>query len=240
MEALDFTVDNKQVTRMAVLKGVMDRFIANRIGDRIGLIVFGSHAYTITPLTYDLDMARQQLADVMPNIAGQGTALGDAIGLGIKKLRDRPKGSRVLILIADGNNSEGTLPPQEAARLAAYEGIRIYAIGVGSNQKSVQIYENGFLTSRDDLGLDEAVLRVVAETTAGAYFRATDTRALKEIYERIDQLEKTQAKSRTVWIPHPLYQWPLALAMLLFLILGLFPEGRPRVRQRALPQGESQ
>jgi Ca-activated chloride channel family protein len=229
MEAMDFSVNNAQVTRMAVLKGVLNKFITNRAGDRVGLIVFGSQAYTIAPLTYDLDAVRQQLDDVVPNIAGQGTAMGDAIGLGVKKLRERPEGSRVLILVADGGNSAGTIAPMDAARLAAKEGIRIYTIGVGSSQDSVQIMEFGRLVARDDLGLDEKVLRDIAGVAYGAYFRATDTRALEEIYARIDELEKTRAESRTVLIPHPLYLWTLGLALLSLLGLGMFPEGRARV-----------
>ena len=229
MEALDFTVNNVQVTRMAVLKGVLNKFIANRGGDRVGLIIFGSQAYTVAPMTYDLNGVRQQLADVVPNIAGQGTAMGDAIGLGVKKLRERPEGSRVLILVADGGNTSGTVPPLVGARLAAQSGIRIYTIGVGSTQESVQIVEDGQLVSRNDLGLDESVLREIAAITNGAYFRATDTRALEEIYRRIDELEKTRAESRTIMIPHPLYPWTLGLGLLLLLGLGLFPEGHARV-----------
>jgi Ca-activated chloride channel family protein len=229
MEALDFSVEGRQVTRMAVLKGVIDRFISNRQGDRVGLIIFGSQAYTISPLTYDLLAVRQQLSEVMPNIAGQGTAMGDAIGLGVKKLRERPEGSRVMILIADGNSTDGSIPPLEGARMAASNGIRIYTIGVGSKQQSVQIHEEGRLIVRDDLILDEDLLKNVASITAGAYFRATDTNALTEITQRINELEKTRAESRTVMIPHPLYPWPLLAGLLLFLALGLFPDGRPRV-----------
>jgi Ca-activated chloride channel family protein len=213
---------------MAVLKGVLNKFIAGRGGDRVGLLIFGSQAYTIAPLTYDLDAVRSQLADVVPNIAGQGTALGDAIGLGVKKLRDRPQGSRVMILVADGDNNAGTIPPLDAAALAAHNGIRIYVIGVGSTQESVQIIEHGKLIVRDDLGMDESALRDIASVTNGAYFRATDANALEEIYNLIDELEKTRAESRTVLIPHPLYHWPLGMALLLLLALGLFPDGRPR------------
>lgn len=228
MEAMDFTVQGRQVTRMAVLKGVMDRFIKNRSGDRVGLIVYGSMAYVLSPLTYDLKAVATQLNALVPNIAGQGTAMGDAIGLGVKKLRERPPGSRVLILVTDGDNTSGLIPPREAARLAAFEGVRIYTIGVGSNQKQVQIYENGQLTTRDDLNMDEEVLRQIAAVTGGAYFRASNTHALEEIYQRIDELEKTQANARTMMIPHPLYRWPIAGALLTLLMLGLFPEGRGR------------
>lgn len=229
MEALDFTANNTQVTRMAVLKGVLNKFIANRGGDRVGLIIFGSQAYTIAPMTYDLNAVRQQLADVEPNIAGAGTAMGDAVGLGVKKLRERPEGSRVLILVADGGNSAGTVIPLDGARLAARAGIRIYTIGVGSTRDSVPIIESGRMVSRDDLGLDEKVLRDIAGMTNGAYFRATDTLALEEIYRRIDELEKTRAESRTVMIPHPLYPWTLGLGLLTLLGLGMFPDGRSRI-----------
>jgi len=232
MEAMDFTANNAQVTRMAVLKGVLNKFIANRAGDRVGLIIFGSQAYTVAPMTYDLNGVRQQLADVVPNIAGQGTAMGDAIGLGVKKLRERPEGSRVLILVADGGNTAGTIPPLLAARMAAQSGIRIYSIGVGSTRESVPIMESGRMVHRDDLGLDEKVLRDIAAITNGAYFRATDTRALEEIYRRIDDLEKTRAESRTIMIPHPLYPWTLGLGLLVLLGLGLFPDGRARVAKR--------
>jgi Ca-activated chloride channel family protein len=228
MEALDFSVDGRQVSRMQVVKGVMDRFIAGRLDDRVGLVIFGSQAFVLSPLTQDREAVRHLLADLVPRIAGDGTAMGDALGLGVKKLRERPPGSRVLVLIADGENTAGTIPPLEAARLAAAEGVRIYAIGVGSDREEVPIMEDGRLITRTDLGFDEAVMRRIAEITGGEYFRATDTSALETIYQRIDELEKSEAESRTVMIPHPLYRWPLGLALVALLLLGLFPGGRPR------------
>ncbi len=228
MDALDFTIASKQVSRMQVVKGVIGRFIEARRDDRVGLIIFGSRAFVLSPLTLDRKAVQQLLDELVPRIAGDGTAMGDAIGLGVKKLRERPPGSRVLVLIADGENTAGTIPPLVAAELAAREGIRIYAIGVGSDRKDVPIMENGRLITRDDLGFDEAVMRSLAETTGGAYFRGTDTNALESIYRRIDELEKSRAESRTVMIPHPLYRWPLGMALLALLLLGLFPGARVR------------
>ena len=228
MEALDFSVEGKQVSRMQVIKGVMGRFVEGRDDDRIGLIIFGSQAFVLSPLTLDRPSVLQLLNNLVPRIAGDGTAMGDALGLGVKKLRQRPPGSRVLMLIADGESTAGTIPPMEAAKLAAREDIRIYAIGVGSTMKDVPIMEGGRLITRSDLGFDEAIMRKIAETTGGAYFRATDTKALENIYRQIDQLEKSRAESRTLMIPHPLYRWPLALALLSLLILGLFPGARLR------------
>jgi Ca-activated chloride channel family protein len=233
MDALDFTVDNRQVSRMSVIKGVMGRFIQGRKGDRIGLVIFGSQAFVLSPLTLDVEAVNQLLQNVVPSIAGQGTAMGDAIALGVKKLRERPVGSRVLVLIADGENTAGMLPPDEAARLAAHEQVRIYSIGVGSDQKEVAIFEGGRVITRTDLGFDEKVMQAVAELTGGAYFRATDTRALEEIYQRIDELEKTEAEARSVMLPTPLYRWPLGVALLIALVLGLFPEGQRRVLRRS-------
>ncbi len=136
------------------------------------------------------------------------------------------------MLIANGESTAGTIPPMEAARLAAKEDIRIYAVGVGSTQKEVPIMEGGRLVIRKDLGFDEAIMRDIAKTTGGAYFRATDTKALESISQRINELEKSRAESRTLMIPHPLYRWPLALALLSLLVLGLFPGARLRVIRR--------
>jgi Ca-activated chloride channel family protein len=228
MDALDFTVGGRQVTRMQVVKGVMGRFVDEREGDRIGLIIFGSQAFVLSPLSMDRNAVRQLLDGVVASIAGQGTALGDAIALGMKKLRERPPQSRVMILIADGDNSAGGFAPVEAARLARMAGVRIYVIGVGSKQEQIPIYEEGRIKYLDDLTMDEDTLQEIAQTTGGAYFRATDTRALEEISERVGQLEKTQAEARTAFLPEPLFRWPLGTAMLALLALGLFPEGRKR------------
>ena len=228
MEALDFTVQGRQVSRMQVVKGVMGRFIEERSGDRVGLVIFGNQAFVLSPLTLDRHAVRQLLENLVPRIAGDGTAIGDAIGLAVKKLRERPPGSRVLILVADGENTAGTIPPLEAAKLAAAEGVRIYAIGVGSHQKEVPIFEEGRLVYRSDLGFDEALMKKLAETTGGAYFRASDADALEKISRRINELEKTHAESRTIYVPHPLYRWPLGLALLSMLALGLFPGARLR------------
>jgi Ca-activated chloride channel family protein len=228
MDALDFTVGGRQVTRMQVVKGVLGRFIDSREGDRVGLIVFGSQAFVLSPLSLDRNAVRQLLDGVVSSIAGQGTALGDAIALGIKKLRERPPQSRVMLLIADGDSTHGNFAPVEAARLARMAGVRIYVIGVGSKQAQIPILEDGQVKYRDDLTMNEDTLQEVAKTTGGAYFRATDTRALEEISERVSQLEKTQAEARTAFLPEPLFRWPLALALLALLGLGLFPGGRKR------------
>ncbi|WP_296806482.1 VWA domain-containing protein, partial [Thiocapsa sp.] len=228
MEALDFTVDGRPVNRMSVVRGVMGRFIEGRSGDRVGLVVFGSQAFVLSPLSLDRLAVRQLLDGIVPSIAGPATALGDAIALGVVKLRERPEGSRVMIVLADGDNNAGRFAPSEAATVARQNGVRVYVIGVGSKQASIPILEEGMVRYRDDLTMDEGALEEIAELTGGAYFRATDTRALEEISARIGQLEKTEAETRTAYLPQPLYRWPLGLALIALLGLGVFPEGRKR------------
>ena len=223
MDALDFASEGQQVTRMSVVKGVMGRFIEQRAGDRIGLIVFGSQAFVLSPLTLDRDAVRSLLDDLVTSIAGQGTAIGDALGVGVKRLRHRAEGSRVLVLITDGENTAGTIPPLEAAQLAAHEGVRIYVIGVGSNQEEVPIIEDGRVVRRNDLGFEEDTLREIARLTDGAYFRATDTQALEQISARINELAKSEAETRTVLVPQPLFRWPLGFALAALLAIGLLP-----------------
>jgi Ca-activated chloride channel family protein len=230
MTALDFTLDDKQVSRMQVVKGVVSQFIQGRRGDRVGLVIFGSQAYVLSPLTFDLDAVDKLLRDLVPAIAGPATAMGDAMGLGVKKLRERPEGSRVLILVTDGKSEGGVIPPLKAARLAKQEGVKIYTIGVGSDKARVRMLGPDMQTYQwaTGLGFDEEALQEIARITGGAYFRATDTEALEKVYQRIGELEKTEAESRTLFIPRPLYPWPLAFALICLLILGLYPEGRAR------------
>lgn len=219
MEALDFTVDGRRVNRMAVVKGVVGRFIEQRRGDRVGLVIFGDNAYLQSPLTLDGDAVRAMLESAVPRMAGDATAIGDSVGLAVKKLRERPEGSRILVLLTDGENTAGSLPPVEAARLARHYDIRIYTVGVGSKGK-VPFREGGRLVMAD-MQIDEDLLKQMALITGGAYFRATDTQALEEIYRRIDSLEKTEAETRKTMIPSPLYRWPLGIGLAALLLLGL-------------------
>ena len=145
---------------MAVIKGVLGRFIRAREGDRIGIVVFGSQSYVLSPMTLDNRAVYTLVENIVSRMAGDGTAIGDAIGLGVKKLRDRPEGSRILILVTDGENTEGSLPPVLAAQLAAREGIRIYTIGVGS-KGLVPYMEDGQLT-QVKMEIDEELLTRVA------------------------------------------------------------------------------
>jgi Ca-activated chloride channel family protein len=228
MLALDFTVDGQPVNRLQVVKGVVGRFIEQRQGDRIGLILFGDTAYMQAPLTLDGSAVRRMLDSSVPRMAGDGTAIGDAIALATKHLRERPPESRVLILLTDGENTRGNLPPEQSALLANEYSIRIYTVGVGSTGEVPFPDENGRITM-EKMELDENLLRKLAQSSGGAYFRATDAQALEEIYRRINELEKTEAESHTVWIPMPLFRVPLGIAMLLLLSLVILSLRRDRM-----------
>lgn len=219
MGALDFTLDGRPVSRMAVIKGVLGNFIRGRQGDRVGLIVFGDEAVVQAPLTLDVGMVSGMLDAAEPGMVGNSTAIGDAIGVAVKKLRERPEQSRILVLVTDGENTAGSLPPTEAVRLAVHYNVRIYTVGVGT--KGLVPFSEGGRMRYERMPIDEDLLREVAGATGGAYFRATDTRALEAIYQRIDALEKTEAESRSVMIPKPLYRWPLGVALLALLALAL-------------------
>jgi Ca-activated chloride channel family protein len=218
MEQADFyTRHGQRLTRLNAVKLVLGPFIQRRLGDRLGLILFADHAYLQAPLTLDNDAIDDFLQRAVIGLAGRETAIGDAIGLAVKKLRERPEGSRVLILLTDGENTAGSLSPLKAAQLAKQYDIRIYTIGVGGRGDFLQ------------RGVNEQMLTAIAQQTNGAYFSATDFQALNRVYQDIDnRLTKTQAESRLYLQRIPLYHWPLAFALLALLILQIL---RVYVRQ---------
>lgn len=222
MKALDFSTPRKAISRLDVTKDVVGQFVRDRKGDRVGLILFGENAYLQVPLTLDTPAVEQMLSKAIVGMAGEGTAIGDAIGLAVRNLRERPEGSRVLILLTDGLDTASSLPPLEATRLAKQYGIRIYTIGIGNKGQVPYPTDWGGVVMAE-VPLDEKLLKEIASTTGGEYFRATDQQALEEIYDRINSLEKTKANVRTYFIRNPLHVYPLGVAALLLLLIGLLP-----------------
>lgn len=203
-------------SRLQVVQQVAGRFIDQRRGDQIGLILFGTRPYLQAPLTTDLPTVHQFLDQAAVGVAGPQTAIGDAIGLAIKELRQRATAGSaatrqsVLILLTDGGNDAGVMPPLEAARLAAQTGLRIFTIGVGAaGQQSL------FGITLGNSDLDEGLLKKIASITGGEYFRATDAAALSSVYRRIDQLEPAAGDKRWLRPAAEWFTWPLALALLL-------------------------
>lgn len=222
MKALDFSTRDKTVSRLDVTKEVVVNFINGRQGDRLGLILFGQNAYLHVPLTLDIASVKRMLNDcAVPGMAGSATAIGDAIGMGVRTLREQPPGSRVLILLTDGEDNASSIPPLEAAKLAKQYGIRIYTIGIG--KKGMVPFPNPFGGySVGEVSIDEELLSEIAKETGGQYFSATDPIMLSSVYAKIDELEKSEAQETLFLIREPLYQYPLTLSLFALLILTLF------------------
>lgn len=232
MRETDLYAGNNRATRMAVVKQVAKEFVARRTGDRIGLIMFGSQAYVQTPLTHDHKTVQHFLEEATVGLAGRSTAIGDAIGLAVKRLRDRPDASRVVILLTDGENSAGIVDPIEAARLAAENDIRIHAIGVGSDPRGSQ-FNVPFGTRRSEL--DETTLKAISDATGGQYFRARNQQELSNIYKEIDRLEPTEREVDEFRPLSERFVWPLGLALtlsILWTILGSFSLSRANAQVR--------
>ncbi|HBS26333.1 MAG TPA: hypothetical protein DD827_04275 [Gammaproteobacteria bacterium] len=211
---------SKRRDRLDVVKEVASEFIRRREGDRTGLILFGSRPYIQAPLTFDRETVQTLMQESVVGIAGQETAIGDAIGLAIKRLHTKNQNETVLILLTDGSNTTGQLKPRQAARLAKQVGLKIYTIGVGGEPVVGQdIFGRPITTYRAEL--DEDALKYIADTTGGQYFRATDKGALRSIYSLLDQLEPAAGKGETLRPVSALYFWPLSAAFLLSLLLGL-------------------
>jgi Ca-activated chloride channel family protein len=220
MEAEDFMIGNKKVDRLSATKQVASEFIQRRAGDRIGLILFGSQAYLQTPLTFDRTTIITLLNEAAIGLAGESTAIGDAIGLGVKRLKEQSADSRILILLTDGANTAGEVTPIRAAEIAAEYGLKIYTIGIGADEMIVRTFfgRQKVNPSRD---LDEKTLKTIAEKTGGQYFRARDTQELEKIYSLLDELEPVEKEHQFFRPKKSLYHWPLALAFLLAGVIGI-------------------
>ncbi len=222
MEIEDLQLNGKQVDRLTVIKSVLNDFILKRAGDRLGLILFGSQAYLQAPLTFDYQTIRNFLNETPIGIAGSQTAIGDAIGLASKRLKDRPSNSKVLILLTDGANTSGTLTPLQAAQIAKTASLKIYTIAVGANEMTINSPFGGFFGSQKinpSADLDENTLKEVSNLTGGQYFRAENREKLEEIYSLIDKLEPVESAGKKARPRKTLFYYPLGLALFLTLLL---------------------
>lgn len=217
MDYPDMRWQDEDISRLGLVKKLLGDFLEHRQGDRVGLILFGSKAYLQAPLTFDRHTVRTWLDEARIGIAGKNTAIGDAVGLALKRLRMRPAQSRVLILVTDGANNGGQIHPLTAARLAAQENVRIYTIGIGADPSADGAL--GMLGLNPSLDLDEPTLREVAQLSGGQYFRARDGNQLQRIGETLDTLEPVDQKPTQARPIQSLYHWPLAAALLLSIVL---------------------
>lgn len=234
MQVKDFKINRQTVNRLEATKHVASEFIKSRQGDRIGLILFGRQAYLQTPLTFDRNTVNILLNEAAIGLAGQETAIGDAIGLAIKRLVDldninsdenKETQSRVLILLTDGANTAGEITPIKAAELAASNHLKIYTIGIGADE----MIRNSFFGAQrvnPSADLDEKTLKAIADKTGGRYFRARDTNELKKIYSFLNELEPTEKESQSFRPITALYYLPLTAAFIIafiILLVEIFP-----------------
>jgi len=220
MSTQDMEIGGEAVSRYRAVKTIAGDFIHRRIGDRVGLIVFGSQAYLLTPLTFDRDTVFKHLDESAIGLPGRETAIGDAVGLAIKRLRERPQDERVLILLTDGVNDAGELDPDKSIELAVAEHVKIYTIGIGADAMRV----DGLFGSRivnPSADLDGRLLTKMAEQSGGHFYRARNTAELAQIYAEIDKLEPSVAAQEQFRPIDELFRWPLATALLIVLLAGL-------------------
>jgi len=220
MEEQDFVINKRSVDRLTAAKMVATDFINRRVGDRVGLILFGTQAYLQTPLTFDRKTVMTLLNEAVIGLAGDNTAIGDAIGLAVKRLKNEQANSRVLVLMTDGANTAGEVSPLKAAELAAANHLKIYTIGIGADEMIVRSFF-GNRKINPSVDLDEKTLIKIAESTGGYYYRARNTDELNNIYMRLDELEPVEKDKQYFRPRSELYYWPLSLALGLAAFIAL-------------------
>ena len=220
MQIEDMQIGSRLVPRITAVKAIAADFTQRRQGDRVGLILFGTRAYLQAPLTFDLSTVTRFIDEAQLGFAGEDTAIGDALGLAIKRLRERPASSRIFVLLTDGQDTASTVDPMEAAALAAQLNVKIYTIGISRNLGR---------TSRGRSEVDEAMLNAVAEATGGRYFRATSPAELEAVYALLDELEPVEQEASTFRPKRALSWIPLLIAIGLASLLAV-------IRSRWLPR----
>lgn len=218
MKVGDMQINGQQVNRLTMIKSVLSDFIDRRVSDRLGLILFADTAYLQAPLTFDRQTVAQLLDEAVIGLIGERTAIGDAIGLAVKRLDEKEQTNKVLILLTDGQNTAGNISPQQAKELAIANDVTVYTIGVGADS---MVIEN-FFGSRQvnpSQELDEEMLGDIAAATGGQYFRARNTAELEQIYQRLDELEPIKGDSQKMRPLSALYFYPLAAALMISILL---------------------
>jgi len=220
----DMELAGQPVERLTAAKAVLSDFLDRRLGDRVSLLVFGQRAYAVTPLTLDRESVREQLAGSVVGLVGQETAIGDALGLAVKRLRAQEAGQRVVILLTDGVNTAGTLTPERAAELARDAGVRVHTIAFGGTGE-LKVFGFALPLPGGGQDIDEAALRKIATRTGGQFFRARDSDELAGIYSEIDRLEPVKRPGRAVRPVIERYPVPLAAGLVAMLLLSLRRRG---------------
>lgn len=227
MSAKDMLINGRKVTRLQSVQAIAGDFIERRSGDRLGLILFGARAYLQAPITRDRKTVATLLREAEEGLAGRETAIGDGIGLAVKRLQDRPSDEKILILLTDGANTSGNISPQKAAELASAAGVTIHSIAFGGDQT---VRFGPFVQSMGS-DVDEATLQAVSKETGGQFFRARNSQELADIYKEIDRLEPIEAEAEVLRPRIEHFYWPLAWALMLSLTLPFWARITHRLQE---------
>ena len=215
MARKDFDINGLSVPRIDVVKNVVHDFINKRSGDRLGMVIFGSNAYTLAPLSQDLKTLDELFRDVNLGIAGEQTAIGDALALAVQDIAKIPKGKKVIILMSDGYNNAGSLLVSQAIKLAKNQDIQVYTIGIGSATQNKSSFFG--LLGNENTGWDEMTLKKIAKETGGKYFRAQSTKDLVDVYREIDRLETITVENQGFKPKRELFYYPLLAGLVFWL-----------------------
>ncbi len=230
----DFRIGGVTVNRLTAAKRVMRDFIKGRASDRVGIIAFAGAPYTPCPLTLDHEWLLSNIDRVQTGVMEDGTAIGSGLAAAARRLDQQEVPSKVIILLTDGANNSGKLSPQDAARLAATLGVKIYTIAIGTPGVHMIPLPNGRIITSGRQEFDEETLKEVARIGSGQFYMAQNTDALQDIFNTIDQLEKTEIKRRTLIETDELFHYPVALAAVLLLLALLLRQTLLRVTPGAL------
>jgi Ca-activated chloride channel homolog len=233
MRALDLEWQGERMNRLSVVKRVLNDFYEQRPNDRMGVVVFGTEAFMQVPLTLDQKILKTLTERLSIGMAGDATAIGDAVAMATKGLKEIEADTRVIILLTDGSNTAGSIDPPQAAEIAKSLGVKVYTIAVGSEGRAPMPVKGFFGESVQyvPVELDEKLLKSIAETTGGQYFRAKTTEDLKEVYTTIDQLEKREIKGEQTIEGQDVFKWFVMIAGIFMACELLFNSSK----MRALP-----
>lgn len=231
MQVEDMEINGRSVNRLDMLKVLLGDFIERRIGDRLGLILFGDDAYMQTPMTFDRDTVQQMLDETVLGLVGKQTAIGDALALAVKRFDEKKNSNKVLILLTDGQNTAGKITPEQALELAVAKDVTIYSIGIGADVM-VQRSLFGARKVNPSSELDEDTLTKLANDTGGKYYRARSSEDMQQIYQLLDELEPIEQDQQQMRPLTALFYYPLFIAgffSVLYLLYLNMPNFRTRI-----------
>jgi Ca-activated chloride channel family protein len=236
MTLRDYVMDGKRVDRMTLLKGVLDRFIQQLPGERIGIIVFGDAAYTLVPLTRDQSLLRRMLSRIQATMAGQYNNIGEAIALAIKQTQQQQQGQRrrVLVLLTDADKPTGAITPDSAAELARQAELPLYTVAIGATTKAAEEQRTTGLIYEP---VDVAMLNSIATLTGARNYQANDARALEQAINDIAQHETNPRQAAPRYYREPLYLWPLLCAVIALIVLAMLPTLHIAIRNSNAARG---